>query len=198
MGSVSSLGSVDRSASKDNEAVRGGGFFERLNPWHAPRSKVDEFHRKNQEFLSKQQPMGQFSPSSSSRQPPRRVSLTSLDRPPPSMGTHRRLNSIENDDWTEPEEEDEQHGGNIHHNAASAVPPPPPPEHVVTTTRSVHEKPRAKKASSSSSNSSLQRHHHHHHHPPPPMDGRHFDGRCVQFSFLLCGTRYAHDNRLFL
>jgi hypothetical protein len=193
MGSVSSLGSVDRSA---NEAVRGGGFFERLNPWHAPRSKVDEFHRKNQEFLSKQQPMGQFSPSSSSRQQqPRRVSLTSLDRPPPSMGTHRRLNSIENDDWTEPDEEDEHHGGNIHHNAASAVPPPPPPEHVVTTTRSVHEKPRAKKASSGSSNSSLR---HHHHHPPPPMEGRHFDGRCVQFSFPLCGTLLAHDNTLFL
>lgn len=54
-GSISSLGSLDRSGRENNLAVRDErSFLERLRPWSSPPKQynVSDFHRKNQDFLS--------------------------------------------------------------------------------------------------------------------------------------------------
>lgn len=60
-GSISSLGSIDRSGRPETIRPKddpGGGLFARLNPWASPpppkeTSNVGDFHSKNQAFLSK-------------------------------------------------------------------------------------------------------------------------------------------------
>ena len=105
--SVSSLGSVE--AGKD-ESKRKVGFLQRLNPWSAKEPNVKDYHKRNQEFLKKstkkrEQQQQMLAASLSPMSQKKRVPLTSMDRPPPSRGTHKRLPSIENDSWEEPKHE---------------------------------------------------------------------------------------------
>lgn len=80
-------------------------FLARLNPWAPKVPNVDDYHRKNQAFLKKATQERLRTPSPSPKQELRRKPLGSMDRPPPSRGTHKRLPSIDNDDW---EEEDKK------------------------------------------------------------------------------------------
>ena len=105
-GSVSSFESLDRSNSKDDDSgnrrqENDKGFLARLNPWGPKVPNVDDYHRKNQAFLKKANKERQRTPSPSPKQEIRRVHLGSMDRPPPSRGTHKRLPSIDNDNWEE-------------------------------------------------------------------------------------------------
>lgn len=105
-GSVSSSGSLERSNNKDEDSdsrrqEQDKSFFARLNPWAPKIPNVDEYHRKNQAFLKRANKERQRTPSPSPRQEIRRTHLGSMDRPPPSRGTHKRLPSIDNDDWEE-------------------------------------------------------------------------------------------------
>jgi hypothetical protein len=100
------------------------GFLQRLNPWSSKEHTVVDFHRRNQAFLSRMDRQQSSSPSQatlksfSPRQQMRRyakrrclacsiaysdlcVFRDSPPGPPPSRGTHRRLPSIENDEWEE-------------------------------------------------------------------------------------------------
>jgi hypothetical protein len=61
---------------------------------------VHEFHRKNQEFLQRNTLVPTF-PSSNVTPGMMHRRLGSQDRPPASRGTHRRLQSISNDEWDE-------------------------------------------------------------------------------------------------
>jgi hypothetical protein len=65
--------------------------------------KVSEFHRKNQEFLNRATtlPPMQKSPTAASIPTMHHRRIGSQDRPPASRGTHRRLQSISNDEWDE-------------------------------------------------------------------------------------------------
>ena len=65
------------------------------------RVNVDEFHRKNQEFLNRatSKPPIQKSSGASTILPMHHRRVGSEDRPPASRGTHRRLQSISNDEW---------------------------------------------------------------------------------------------------
>jgi hypothetical protein len=104
VGSMSSLGSLERSSGreeeKDKKRRQVQSFLSRLNPWAVKEPTVDDYHRKNQAFLRKaSQERSRNSPSP--KQELRRVPLGSMDRPPPSRGTHKRLPSIDNDDWEE-------------------------------------------------------------------------------------------------
>jgi len=74
---------------------------------------VDEFHRKNQEFLNRATampppPFQKSSPASSTVPMMHHRRIPSQDRPPASRGTHRRLQSISNDEWEEEKEEDQR------------------------------------------------------------------------------------------
>jgi hypothetical protein len=65
LGSVSSLGSLDRSG-RDNASRTNASFFDRFNPWASPPKEpnVTDFHRKNQAFLTKMERIqGLSSPS---------------------------------------------------------------------------------------------------------------------------------------
>jgi hypothetical protein len=65
LGSVSSLGSLDRSG-RDNASRTNPSFFDRFNPWASPPKEpnVSDFHRKNQAFLTKMERIqGLSSPS---------------------------------------------------------------------------------------------------------------------------------------
>lgn len=103
VGSMSSLGSLERSGreeERDKKRKQKTNFLARLNPWAVKEPTVDDYHRKNQAFLRKaSQERSRNSPSP--KQEFRRVPLGSMDRPPPSRGTHKRLPSIDNDDWEE-------------------------------------------------------------------------------------------------
>ena len=107
-GSISSFGSLDQSNHKDEDVDRrqeqDKSFLARLNPWAPKTPNVDDYHRKNQAFLKKANKDRQRGPSPSPKQEVRRVHLGSMDRPPPSRGTHKRLDSIDNDDWEEDED----------------------------------------------------------------------------------------------
>ena len=70
---------------------------------------VNEFHRKNQEFLNRATAMHPFQKSSTVPMMLHRR-IPSQDRPPASRGTHRRLHSISNDEWDEDKEEEDQRG----------------------------------------------------------------------------------------
>ena len=77
----------------------------RDSPTSSSRKKpnIEDFHRRNQEFLHKATIVPTFSsPQSLSAANHRR--LGSQDRPPASRGTHRRLQSISNDSWDEESE----------------------------------------------------------------------------------------------
>jgi len=62
-GSVSSLGSLERSGKEDEDDAAqrrkqknlsgGGGFFQSLNPWSPKEPNIKDYHRKNQDFLRK-------------------------------------------------------------------------------------------------------------------------------------------------
>jgi hypothetical protein len=114
-GSISSMGSygggpvtvdgfVDHE--KGNSTVaRGfaGEIMSYLSPKTRPRTySVEDFHEKNQTFL-KNARRHQNSPQQSGSSP--RVQRPNLrtDTPPRTRGGHRRLTSIENDEWEEPE-----------------------------------------------------------------------------------------------
>lgn len=62
-GSVSSLGSLDRSTRDDNSGKKvhnARSFFNRLNPWATKEHNVTDFHRNNQAFLSTIERQNQF------------------------------------------------------------------------------------------------------------------------------------------
>ncbi|CAB9509282.1 expressed unknown protein [Seminavis robusta] len=115
-GSVSSLGSQGSvfgyvaTQHEDNprhpKGQRSGGrsdFLKMLNPFstekrqHSPKLTASDFHKKNQAFLEQS--------AATKRQfrkpPPQHRRVGSMDRPPATRGTHRRLPSIENDNWEE-------------------------------------------------------------------------------------------------
>jgi hypothetical protein len=108
-GSVSSLGSVDRdldSSARSQQQRRG--FFQRMNPFRSPKQQqkqphnsLTDFHQLNQAFLSTVETSQPVSPTmqQQQQQQQQRLSLSSMDRPPASRGGHRRLASIDNDDW---------------------------------------------------------------------------------------------------
>jgi len=60
---------------------------------------VSEFHRKNQEFLSRATTLPPIQKSSPVLPGMHHRRVGSHDRPPASRGTHRRLRSISNDEW---------------------------------------------------------------------------------------------------
>lgn len=111
-GSVSSLGSqgsvfgffLGAKSPNSNDDNRKATFLNMLNPF-SPKTRErrqfspHEFHLKNQDFLKKSKagPRHLQQPT-----PPPHRRLGSMDRPPASRGTHKRLPSIENDDWGEP------------------------------------------------------------------------------------------------
>jgi hypothetical protein len=70
-------------------------------------ANLDDFHRRNQEFLQRNTVVSTF-PSPSSNLRHKRVG--SQDRPPASRGTHRRLTSISNDEWDDTSEKDTTSG----------------------------------------------------------------------------------------
>lgn len=71
---------------------------------------VDEFHRRNREFLQRATavPNDAIRPQVSAAPVPSREHrrLGSQDRPPASRGTHQRLQSISNDEWNDDEPEE--------------------------------------------------------------------------------------------
>ena len=106
--SSGSLSSLDKSSSvrgdddsEPNKRAPEKNFLARLNPWAPKVPNVDDYHRKNQAFLKRATMERQRTPSPSPKQEVRKVRLGSSDRPPPSRGTHKRLPSIEGDDWEE-------------------------------------------------------------------------------------------------
>ena len=87
----------------------------RNSPTTRPKQlKVNEFHRKNQEFLNGLPPIQKSSSASSlTGMTHRRVG--SEDRPPASRGTHRRLQSISNDEWSgDDKSPDDTDSGEMH------------------------------------------------------------------------------------
>ncbi|KAG7356728.1 hypothetical protein IV203_001414 [Nitzschia inconspicua] len=68
---------------------------------------LDDFHRRNQEFLNRSTVVPTFPPSPSRV---RHHRVASQDRPPASRGTHRRLTSISNDEWDDTSEKDTTSG----------------------------------------------------------------------------------------
>jgi len=70
----------------------------RDSPSAHKKPNINEFHRKNQEFLNRATVMSQ-SPTSSNVPLMHHRRVGSQDRPPASRGTHRRLQSISNDEW---------------------------------------------------------------------------------------------------
>lgn len=110
--------------------VRKNSFLDMLRMGWSPRSRnspsstsrkrpnVDDFHRLNQEFLQRETLAQTFPPQSTagvspstSKQQHRR--LGSQDHPPPSRGTHRRLQSISNDEWNEDGAEEANNEGEV-------------------------------------------------------------------------------------
>lgn len=96
--------------------ARKNSFLDRLRMNWSPQSrnspisssrkvnKVREFHRKNQEFLNRATalpPTPLKSPTAASIPNMQHRHVGSQDRPPASRGTHRRLQSISNDEWEE-------------------------------------------------------------------------------------------------
>jgi hypothetical protein len=100
---------------KEAGHVRKNSFLDMLRMNWSPQSRnspttssrkrlnVSEFHRKNQEFLNRATALPPILKSPKASMIPgmnhRRVG--SQDRPPASRGTHRRLQSISNDEWEE-------------------------------------------------------------------------------------------------
>jgi hypothetical protein len=79
LGSVSSLGSLDRSG-RENASRTNPSFFDRFNPWASPPKEpnVSDFHRKNQAFLTKMERIQGLS-SPSPRQIAKRCAACTLD-----------------------------------------------------------------------------------------------------------------------
>jgi hypothetical protein len=78
------------------------------------RPNIEDFHRHNQDFLHREtllpilpaQAAAGVAPASSKQQ---HLRQGSQDHPPPSRGTHRRLQSISNDEWNEDEATEDDH-----------------------------------------------------------------------------------------
>lgn len=94
--------------------VRKNSFLDMLRNNWSPKSQaspillkrenvnVSEFHRKNQEFLNRANALPPMTKSPTTLgTPPMHRRVGSEDRPPASRGTHRRLQSISNDEWEE-------------------------------------------------------------------------------------------------
>jgi hypothetical protein len=139
--------------------TRKNSFLDMLRLHWSPQSQaverkkptVDDFHRRNQEFLqSKQRTATSFSAVPDVSQAPHHRRLGSQDRPPPSWGSHRRLSSIPQhpEGWTEGDDSNSMDslssdgdkkpratsGGSAGTN--SRPPPPPPPPAPAPSSRS--------------------------------------------------------------
>lgn len=98
-GSLSSLGSFDRPAKIE---PRKASFLEKLNPWSPKVPNVNDYHRKNQQFLRRASvERGKLWSTSPQTPAGRRKPSVSTEGPPPTRGSHKRLNSIDDDDWEE-------------------------------------------------------------------------------------------------
>lgn len=104
--SLGSVSSLDRSITDDENS-----FFDRLLPKHQSQRTA---------AAPKKVRSTPSSPLSSPRQ-----RLHTMDRPPASRGGHRRLNSIENDDWSEPGGEEQDEPPQQHWRRREEVSPPP-------------------------------------------------------------------------
>jgi hypothetical protein len=121
------------------------GFFQRLNPWSPKAPTIKDFHQKNQAFLKRHDRQNSNTPPMSPRTQQLRYvlsvpfcvvklraaiylstsflysslflfcRLSGMDRPPASRGSHKRLPSIEHDNWEEDETSQSPGPNSRHH-----------------------------------------------------------------------------------
>jgi hypothetical protein len=130
---------------RQGETEGSEGFFQRLNPWSPKPPTVMDFHQKNQAFLKRHDRQNSNTPPMSPRTQQLRYvlsvpccvlmlratiyfadlifasslllfcRLSGMDRPPASRVSHKRLPSIEHDNWEEDETSPSPRPGSRHH-----------------------------------------------------------------------------------